>query len=171
MRDFLSAASRYSSSDSGNHRQATKNGHIRVLKEGSLDGYGAPSPTRTSKSGLQLVKEIKLGKQDPALVLRDRMAAGTLDLETVSICLGLLIYDRFAALSRSQRIARAGQLALGAPILAWLWKDDKRWTQCLTDNNTLFDGLCHLLIAEGQENVIVNLTKVDEPTQTSVHPA
>lgn len=106
----------------------------------------------------------------PVAALKDRLKNGTLDLASAGICVSTFNTIHLFKLAPVERLMTAKTAMAGSLTLDWLWKDEQRWSECLRDKPWLFDPLCHLLAAEGNEHYITDLIKLPNPTEITLHP-
>lgn len=124
----------------------------------------APPRSLLSLQGQSLLQDFRRETKDPVYVLKDRLREGTLDTETVRICLGTYKATPLVSLSTSQRIARLKADSMGAIALDFLWKDDQRFQNLIRNDPLVFQSLCFCLAAEGKDNYIISLLRLEKPT-------
>ena len=96
-------------------------------------------------------------------MLRKGFENGDLDLETVWICLERYREFRLNRLSEPARIDQIKADRVGGLTLDWLWKDKARWADVLSHKLLFFDTVCYYLVAEGLQDYILGIIKLDVP--------
>ncbi|KAK4952137.1 hypothetical protein LTR10_010057 [Elasticomyces elasticus] len=123
-------------------------------------------------AGIQLHEELLSKAADPVAILRERLGAGSADLEAVRVCLDAY-YKRLKETGRNKCRQKVRDDAIGRLALQWLWSDDRRWVRAVTLDVMSLERICYVVTAEGFDHLLVEwLTKplpplADESTELS----
>ncbi|KAK4888858.1 hypothetical protein LTR27_012319 [Elasticomyces elasticus] len=104
--------------------------------------------------GLELQKQLVAKTADPAATLRERLQAGTADLETARVCLDVY-YEQLRKTSRIQRRQRIRDDDIGRLALTWLWSEDRRWVRAITSDILSLRRICYFVVAESLDDSLV----------------
>ena len=104
----------------------------------SAKKQGAPQIPLTP-DGLRLQATFAGNTGDPVATLRERLQAGTADLELARVCLEVY-YTRLIKLSRRERRQRIRHDNVAALTIEWLWSDSERWSRAVTQDVNRFQG-------------------------------
>jgi len=143
---------------------ATKSsGGPNDLFGGGAISQGGPAQTTLSAAGRILQNELQCGAVDPVTILKERVAGGNADVETIRLCLQAYKNDKVFQKARRLRKALIKSDKIGGLALDWLWKDETRWVHTLEYENGLFDNLVYFVVAEDLGHYIYDLIKVESP--------
>ncbi|KAK5717530.1 hypothetical protein LTR17_016064 [Elasticomyces elasticus] len=105
---------------------------------------------------LQLQQELQSSTADPAATLRERMQAGTADIQTARV-----YFDRLRKLRRRERREQVERDSIGRLTLTWLWSEDRRWVGAVLQDPDMCEMLVYFVAAEKLDNLL--LRWIQEP--------
>ncbi|KAK5729847.1 hypothetical protein LTR17_011608 [Elasticomyces elasticus] len=112
-------------------------------------------PQRPSTSeGLELEKSLTASTADPIGLLKNKLASGTVDLETARICLHAS-FTQLRKLPRKTRSQHIKDLHVGSLTLQWLWSEDQRWASAVVGDLDFMEMLCFFCVAEGNQDLLI----------------
>ncbi|KAK3642752.1 hypothetical protein LTR56_010576 [Elasticomyces elasticus] len=114
---------------------------------------GAPQAV-LSPAGLQLQKPLLNNSADPVKTFRDRLQAGSTDLETTRVCLQVY-YDRLTKVKRAERRTMIQNDNIGGLSLQWLWSEQRRWVRAVTSDVMSLQRICYFAVAESLDDLLV----------------
>lgn len=79
----------------------------------------------------------------------------------MQICLDTYRHLRLVDLNRKQKLAQITEDRIGGLTLDWLWRGDRRWAHVLEHEHHLFEAITYYLVAEGLEEYLLGLMKVE----------
>lgn len=127
--------------------------------------------TPSSSAAIKLERDIFIGGKNPVTVIETGLRHGDLDLETVWTCLEGYKNKHLRHLDRSQAVTQIQKDRIGGLCLDWLWKDNDRWSHVLAHESLFFDALSYYLVAEGLQDYLLNIIKLEHAPAESIHPA
>jgi hypothetical protein len=122
-----------------------------------------------SSAAADLQCRFRSGECRPLDILRERMATGTLDMDTAMSCT-LELSDSITQAPRSERLLRIQPTnETGGQILNWLWQREERWVPVFTqvESDKFQQTLCLLLAAEGLDDYVIRLIDTRLPQDAS----
>ncbi|KAK5689879.1 hypothetical protein LTR97_012639 [Elasticomyces elasticus] len=110
---------------------------------------GAPQ-VALSSTGLQLQKQLLNNSADPVKIFRNRLQAGSTDLETTRV-----YYDRLTKVKRAERRTMIQNDNIGGLSLQWLWSEQHRWVSAVTSDVMSLQRICYFAVAESLDDLLV----------------
>ncbi|KAK5680648.1 hypothetical protein LTS10_007581 [Elasticomyces elasticus] len=112
-------------------------------------------PERPSTSeGRELERSLATSTADPIGLLKNKLASGTVDVETARICLHAY-FTRLRKLPRKARPQHIRDLDVGSLTLQWLWSEDQRWVSAVAGDLDFMEMLCFFCVAEGNQDLLI----------------
>ncbi|KAK4888857.1 hypothetical protein LTR27_012318 [Elasticomyces elasticus] len=84
----------------------------------------------------------------------DKLASGTVDVETARICLHAY-YTQLKKLPRRTRPQHIRDLDVGSLTLQWLWSEDQRWASAVLSDLDFLNVLSFFCVAEGNQDLLI----------------
>ena len=124
-----------------------------------------PDAKFISADGVDLEKRLASPEVDPAVILKEGIAAGNANVEFVRICFQAY-YDRLAKRTRPQRPHVIWEDKIEAATLLWLWSQNMRWAAAVLEDVFFLENLCYTLVAEGLDDYVIGWMEEHLPPHT-----